>query len=153
MEGGRKKTGVTICQATIGKGDGGVGAGSGGGKLFNEESTVEALRLFNRWRRGDDEIPQPDPKLVGQAIDDACDALTALKAERDEARLALEHMLEGREHEGAWVAGGAGVGLWLRKNDPKIYRTGREACGSDDAQSWKTRGCALRRNETASGGN
>ena len=30
--------------------------------------TTTILRQFNAWRRGDDDIPQPDPIAVGKAI-------------------------------------------------------------------------------------
>lgn len=36
--------------------------------------TADALRLFNVWRRGDD-LPQPDPREIGLAIDSAVEAL------------------------------------------------------------------------------
>ena len=36
--------------------------------------TADALRLFNAWRRGDD-LPQPDPREIGLAIDSAVEAL------------------------------------------------------------------------------
>lgn len=34
-----------------------------------ETSTI--LRQFNEWRRGDEDIPQPDPREIGEAIDAA----------------------------------------------------------------------------------
>jgi hypothetical protein len=36
------------------------------------------LREFNLWRRGEENLPQPDPRLVGEAIDDACTALECM---------------------------------------------------------------------------
>jgi len=34
------------------------------------------LRQFNEWRRGDEDIPQPDPREIGEAIDAAALAIT-----------------------------------------------------------------------------
>jgi hypothetical protein len=34
--------------------------------------TIAFLRDLNRWRRGDDSIPQPQPDAAGEAIDAAC---------------------------------------------------------------------------------
>jgi hypothetical protein len=36
---------------------------------------VTFLRNFNRWRRGDEDLEQPDARKVGEMIDAACDAL------------------------------------------------------------------------------
>ena len=33
--------------------------------------TTTILRQFNEWRRGDEDIPQPDPREIGEAIDAA----------------------------------------------------------------------------------
>jgi hypothetical protein len=33
--------------------------------------TVTILRQFNEWRRGDEDIPQFDPREIGEAIDAA----------------------------------------------------------------------------------
>ena len=38
------------------------------------ETAIEVLTAFNAWRRGAD-IPQPDPREAGQAIDVVIDAL------------------------------------------------------------------------------
>jgi hypothetical protein len=35
------------------------------------QKTIETLRRFNQWRRGDESIEQPDPTEIGVAIDDA----------------------------------------------------------------------------------
>lgn len=37
--------------------------------------TAEALRLFNAWRRGSEDIPMLDPFEIGRAIDVAVDLL------------------------------------------------------------------------------
>jgi hypothetical protein len=49
--------------------------------------TVQFLRTFNRWRRGDENLEQPCPRVVGEMIDAVCDEIEALKQERDEARI------------------------------------------------------------------
>ena len=36
---------------------------------------IEKLRKYNAWRRGDETIPQPAPKEVGEIIDQAIEAL------------------------------------------------------------------------------
>ena len=46
---------------------------------------VQFLRTFNRWRRGDANLEQPCPSVVGQMIDAVCDELETLKRQRDEA--------------------------------------------------------------------
>ena len=43
---------------------------------------LETLRSFNAWRRGAD-IDQPDPKVIGEAIDHLLDAYPAIERERD----------------------------------------------------------------------
>jgi hypothetical protein len=50
--------------------------------------TVQLLRTFNRWRRGDKNLEQPCPRVVGEMIDAACDEIERLQRDRDEARLA-----------------------------------------------------------------
>lgn len=43
------------------------------------------LKAYNAWRRGND-VPQPDPKTIGEDIDSICDIAKRLERERDEAR-------------------------------------------------------------------
>jgi hypothetical protein len=40
---------------------------------------VTFLRDFNRWRRGDDSIPQPQPDMAGKMIDAACNRMERLE--------------------------------------------------------------------------
>jgi hypothetical protein len=47
---------------------------------------VNFLRTFNRWRRGDETLEQPCPRVVGEMIDAACDEIE--RRDRDEARFA-----------------------------------------------------------------
>jgi predicted nucleic acid-binding Zn-ribbon protein len=82
------------------------------------EKAIQVLRDYNLWRRGNDEMEQPDPWHIGEAIDDvlmaigdmeeeaklhrgaitgwqnkwecAVDMAAKAKAERDEARADLE---------------------------------------------------------------
>jgi hypothetical protein len=49
---------------------------------------VNFLRTFNRWRRGDQTLEQPCPRVVGEMIDAACDEIERLERDRDEARFA-----------------------------------------------------------------
>lgn len=39
------------------------------------KTLVEKLKNYNRWRRGDETIPHPAPKEVGEIIDQAIEAL------------------------------------------------------------------------------
>jgi NADH pyrophosphatase NudC (nudix superfamily) len=39
--------------------------------MSDPQQTIETLRRFNQWRRGDESIEQPDPTEIGIAIDDA----------------------------------------------------------------------------------
>ena len=53
------------------------------------------LCAFNEWRRGDEDIPQPDPRVIGEAIDAAVemiDRLEAAEKERDALRAKIEAM-------------------------------------------------------------
>ena len=40
---------------------------------------VETLRRYNRWRRGQDCEEMQDPRVVGDAIDAACDEIDRLR--------------------------------------------------------------------------
>ena len=39
------------------------------------KTLVEKLKKYNRWRRGDETVPQPHPQEVGEMIDQAIEAL------------------------------------------------------------------------------
>jgi len=54
--------------------------------------TIENLRKYNLWRRGDESINQPDPKDIGIWIDEICEIARKLERERDEARDQLIHL-------------------------------------------------------------
>lgn len=42
---------------------------------------IEGLRLYNRWRRGDEELPQPEPAEIGRLIDGVCDSVEGVLKE------------------------------------------------------------------------
>jgi hypothetical protein len=42
------------------------------------QKTIQTLRDFNLWRKGDDAMEQPDPWGIGEAIDDAIKAMEEL---------------------------------------------------------------------------
>ncbi len=44
----------------------------------------ERLRRYNRWRRGDNRLKQPDPKALGELIDGVADRLEVLEREHAE---------------------------------------------------------------------
>ncbi len=65
--------------------------------------TITFLRHFNRWRRGDDSIPQPQPGKASEAIDAACAHIQLLEQELRAAReqchkLRLERMAADRAY-------------------------------------------------------
>ena len=41
--------------------------------------TAAILRQFNEWRRGDEDIPQPDPREIGEAIDAAIEMIERMR--------------------------------------------------------------------------
>ena len=51
-----------------------------------EAATI--LRQFNAWRRGDEDIPQPDPREIGEAIDAAVEMI---ERDRKSTRLNSSH--------------------------------------------------------------
>lgn len=58
--------------------------------------TADFLRLFNAWRRGDDDyMSQPDPRKLGLAIDAAVGHLEEIERLRTE--LAMERRLSFRD--------------------------------------------------------
>lgn len=44
-------------------------------ELHGKRDTVQFLRLYNRWRRGDPSLEQPCPRVLGEMIDAACDEI------------------------------------------------------------------------------
>ena len=53
----------------------------------NEVATI--LRQFNEWRRGDEDIPQFDPRQIGEAIDAAVDMIERLERVESALRIAV----------------------------------------------------------------
>ena len=51
------------------------------------DSVIAFLINFNKWRRGDEDIKQPDPKEIGENIDAAIKMLTALQAGAGDAQV------------------------------------------------------------------
>ena len=51
--------------------------------------TANFLRQFNEWRRGDEDIPQPDPRVIGEAIDAAIEMIERM--EKMQAALRRHH--------------------------------------------------------------
>lgn len=47
---------------------------------MNPAETAAILRQFNEWRRGDEDIPQFDPRDIGEAIDAAVEMIDRLAA-------------------------------------------------------------------------
>ena len=50
----------------------------------NTETIIKYLNLYNKWRRDDEKMGQPNPTEIGKLIDEACEMLTLLQCERDE---------------------------------------------------------------------
>ena len=42
------------------------------------EQAIQVLRDYNLWRRADEDMDQPDPREIGEAIDDAIEAMEEL---------------------------------------------------------------------------
>jgi hypothetical protein len=51
--------------------------------------TVNFFRTFNRWRRGDETLERPCPRVVGEMIDAACDRIERMQREIESLRDAL----------------------------------------------------------------
>ena len=59
------------------------------------------LRQFNEWRRGDEDIPQFDPREIGEAIDAAIEMVE--RAERlERVESALSDLLNDLEERAKW---------------------------------------------------
>jgi hypothetical protein len=46
------------------------------------KETIETLEKFNAWRRGDELMEMPSPKLIGQAIDSAIEKIKTIEDEK-----------------------------------------------------------------------
>ena len=54
--------------------------------------TAAFLLQFNEWRRGDEDIPQPDPRVIGEAIDAAVEMIDRGAQETAALRAKVERM-------------------------------------------------------------
>jgi hypothetical protein len=54
------------------------------------EQAIQVLRDYNLWRRGNDEMEQPDPWRIGEAIDDVLMAIDEMKQEAELHRGAIK---------------------------------------------------------------
>ena len=58
----------------------------------------EQLRKYNRWRRGDKRLKQPDPKKLGELIDSVADRLEVLEREHKEIYSQLQELIAKSEN-------------------------------------------------------
>jgi len=56
--------------------------------------TIKKLRLYNKWRRGDEELPQPDPREIGLWIDEICNYAEEVGAKCDQLRIDAQREAE-----------------------------------------------------------
>jgi hypothetical protein len=47
------------------------------------EKAIQVLRDYNLWRKGNEDMDQPDPREIGEAIDDVLMSVEKAEAERD----------------------------------------------------------------------
>lgn len=80
------------------------------------------LRQFNEWRRGDEDIPQFDPREIGEAIDAAIEMIDRLEAAESDALEQARLNGMGSEREAALMAKLEAAEKtkrdWLRANAP-----------------------------------
>ena len=76
---------------------------------MNPETIIAELRRINAWRRGGEEIEQPDPKHIGEVLDAAADSLasliasnTTLRRERSEARNQIAELAKVTAERNDW---------------------------------------------------
>ena len=66
--------------------------------------TIAILRQFNEWRRGDEDIPQFDPRESGEAIDAAVEMIDRLEAAESDALAQARLNGMGASREAALMA-------------------------------------------------
>jgi hypothetical protein len=54
--------------------------------MNNYTQTIQTLQRYNAWRRGDDVIEHPEPRLIGKAIDRIIEIHAELQSELNELR-------------------------------------------------------------------
>ena len=83
-------------------------------------SQSDRLRQYNRWRRGEDSIPYPDPKELGELIDGVADRLEVLEQEHEALHKAMKIAAENLEDTAHLVATGVAKDKVLRSLAIKI---------------------------------
>jgi hypothetical protein len=72
------------------------------------EKAIQILRDYNLWRRGNEEMEQPDPREIGEAIDSVLVAIQKAEAELDAERKEGEEQARllgmGSEREAKLIA-------------------------------------------------
>jgi hypothetical protein len=72
------------------------------------EQAIQILRDYNLWRRGNEEMEQPDPWRIGEAIDSILVAIQEVKADLNEERKEGEEQARllgmGSEREAKLIA-------------------------------------------------
>jgi hypothetical protein len=72
------------------------------------EQAIQVLREFNLWRRGNEDMDQPDPREIGEAIDSVLVSIQKAEAELDEERKEGEEQARllgmGSEREAKLIA-------------------------------------------------
>ena len=72
------------------------------------EKAIQVLRDYNLWRRGNEDMEQPDPREIGEAIDSVLVSIQKAEAERDEERKEGEEQARllgmGSEREAKLIA-------------------------------------------------
>ena len=70
--------------------------------MTNYTETTTILRQFNEWRKGDEDIPQPDPREIGEAIDAAVEMIERGEQETAALRAKIE-AAEQQEPVAEWL--------------------------------------------------
>jgi hypothetical protein len=72
------------------------------------EKAIQVLRDYNLWRKGNEEMEQPDPHTIGEAIDSVLVAIQKAEADLDEERKEGEEQARllgmGSEREAKLIA-------------------------------------------------
>jgi hypothetical protein len=72
------------------------------------QKTIQVLRDFNLWRRADEDMDQPDPREIGEAIDEAIEAMEKLGILTDTAQAVVDRwetpFWKEVEHTGVYIA-------------------------------------------------
>jgi hypothetical protein len=79
--------------------------------------TITLLRDFNRWRRGDEDLAQPDARKVGEMIDAACEQIEQLQSDLRKARDTVHRLRRQRAIARAFGEQLA-IGLVTRNTSP-----------------------------------